>query len=234
MPVKETKEIKNATPTNATVEAERTTPVTTTTVVPTRRIRSTVPSRLVLRMINPFVSMILRSPLHRMLSNGVLLLTFTGRKTWKRYTIPVGYTREGDTLTLFTSKSWFKNLRGSSPVVVHLKGRGRTGGAEAIEDREAVLEAAEHLVAKYGLKKAGRRIGLAIEPLCYVQCFASGTSMRTIYDSKCRDVSHVRHSAERRRRALRTSALRRSRKLRTIPTPGRLCSVRCFGQGSSS
>jgi hypothetical protein len=160
MPVKE---IESAAPTTATVETERTTPVTITTVVPTRRIRSTVPSRLVLRMINPFVSMILRSPLHRMLSDSVLLLTFTGRKTGKRYTIPVGYTHEGDTLTLFSSKSWFKNLRGGSTVVVHLKGRGRTGRAEAIEDREAVLEAAQHLVAKYSLKKASRRIGLALD-----------------------------------------------------------------------
>jgi hypothetical protein len=114
-------------------------------------------------MVNPFVSAILRSPLHRLISGQVLLLSFTGRKTWKRYTIPVGYTREGDTLTLFSSKSWFKNLRGGSTVVVHIKGRGRMGFAEAIEDREAVLEAAEHLVAKYGFKEAGRRIGLALD-----------------------------------------------------------------------
>jgi len=107
--------------------------------------------------------MILRSPLHRLLSNSVLLLTFTGRKTGKRFTIPVGYTREGDTLTLFSSKSWYKNLRGGRPVVVHLQGRGRAGRAEVIEEREAVLEAAEHLVAQYGLKGAGQRIGLALD-----------------------------------------------------------------------
>jgi hypothetical protein len=75
----------------------------------------------------------------------------------------VGYTRKDDTLTLFSSKSWYKNLRGGRPVVVHLKGYGRTGRAEVIEEREAVLEAAEHLVAKYGLKEAGRRIGLALD-----------------------------------------------------------------------
>jgi F420H(2)-dependent quinone reductase len=129
----------------------------------TRIIESSVPSRWVLRSINPFVSMILRSPLHRLLSGRVLLLTFTGRKTWKRYTIPVGYTREGDTLTIFSSKSWFKNLRGGSPIVVHLKGSRRTGLAEAIEEREEVFGAAERLIAKYGLKGAGRRIGLALD-----------------------------------------------------------------------
>ena len=135
----------------------------TTTAAPARVIGSTVPSKRVLRTINPFVSAILRSPLHPLLSNGVLLLTFTGRKTGRRFTIPVGYTPEGDWLTLFSSKSWYKNLRGGLPVVVHLKGRGQTSHAEVIEERAAVLETAEHLVAAYGLKKAGRRIGLALD-----------------------------------------------------------------------
>jgi hypothetical protein len=46
----------------------------------------------------------------------------------------------------------------------HCRGiRGRTGLAEAIEERAAVLEAAERLVAEYGLKEAGRRIGLALD-----------------------------------------------------------------------
>ena len=115
-------------------------------------------------MINPFVSTILRSPLHRVLSSRLLLLTFTGRKTGKLYTIPVGYTPEGDTtLTLFSSYCWWKNLRGGAPVVVHLQGCGRTGRAEVVEDREAVVEAVERLVAKYGLKDAGSRIGLALD-----------------------------------------------------------------------
>ena len=155
------KEMHNAMPTK--VEVERMTPVTTTTAAPARTIESSVPSTRVLRTINPFVSTILRSPLHRVLSGSVLLLTFTGRKTGKRFTIPVGYTPEGDTLTLFSSRSWYKNLRGGSPVVVYLKGRGRTGLAEVIKDREAELETAERLIAKYGLKGAGRRIGLALD-----------------------------------------------------------------------
>src|SRR5215203_5825853 len=137
-------------------------PVTTTTTTPAR-IRSIVPGRRVLRTINPFVAMILRSPLHRPLSSHVLLLIFTGRKTGKRFTIPVGYTREGDTFTLFSSKPWYKNLRGGGRVAIHLQGRRRTGRAEVIEDRAVVLEATERLVANYGLKEAGRRIGLALD-----------------------------------------------------------------------
>lgn len=155
-----TKQMHSTTPT--TVESQKTSPLTTIKAAPERIIESSVPGRRVLRTINPFVSAILRSPLHRMLSGRLLLLTFTGRKTRKRYTIPVGYTREGDTLTLFSSRSWYKNLPGRS-VTLNLEGGTQKGRAEVLEDRAAVLEEAEHLVAKYGLKEASARIGLALD-----------------------------------------------------------------------
>src|SRR5207249_9479955 len=91
------------------------------------RIRSSVPSMRVLHMINPFVAAILRSPLHGLLSKQVMLLTYTGRKTGKRYTIPVGYTRDGETLVVFSSRTWRRNLRGDAPVEVRLQGRRYTG-----------------------------------------------------------------------------------------------------------
>ena len=136
--------------------------MTTTTAAQGRVIRSSVPSERVLRTINPFVSAILRSPLHTLLSGRLLLLTFTGRKTGTQFTIPVGYTREGDTLIIFSSKSWWKNLRGGARVAVRLRGSRNTGTAAVIEDRAAKLAAAEQLVATYGFKEAGTRIGLAL------------------------------------------------------------------------
>lgn len=158
------KEIRNAATPTTVDEGERMSPVTTIAAAPPARIiGSCVPSRRVLRSINPFVSAILRSPLHRMLSGSLMLLTFTGHKTGKLITIPVGYTREGDTLTVFSSYSWHKNLRGGAPVAVHLQGRGRTGRAEVIEEREAVVEAVEHLVEKFGLNDATNRTGLALD-----------------------------------------------------------------------
>ena len=133
------------------------------TARPAAPIRSSVPSTRVLHVINPFVSLILRSPLHWMLSGRLLLLTFTGRKTGKVFTIPVGYTREDETLTLFSDYDWWQNLRGGAPVTVHLEGRRRTGRAEALEDGAAVLAAAERLVARFGAKEAGSKIGLALD-----------------------------------------------------------------------
>jgi hypothetical protein len=48
---------------------------------------------------NVFVRLLLRSPFHGWLSDNVLLLTYTGRKSGKRYTIPVAYGRVGDVVT---------------------------------------------------------------------------------------------------------------------------------------
>jgi deazaflavin-dependent oxidoreductase (nitroreductase family) len=92
------------------------------------------PSDRMLKMINPFVRLLLRSPLHGMLSKSLLLLTFTGRKSGKRYTIPVAYSRQGDVLSVFTSHTWWKNLRGGAPVQVEMRRIRRTGTAEAISD----------------------------------------------------------------------------------------------------
>jgi hypothetical protein len=44
------------------------------------------------------MSWILRSPLHRVLSKSTLLITLSGRKSGKLYTLPVNYVREGDIL----------------------------------------------------------------------------------------------------------------------------------------
>jgi deazaflavin-dependent oxidoreductase (nitroreductase family) len=136
----------------------------TTATVPTapRELRSRVPSARVLHAINPFVAAILRSPLHRLLSGRVLLLTYTGRKTGARYTFPVGYSREGETLTIVSTRHWWKNLRGGAPVMVRLQGR-RMARADVITEPDAVLAEVERLVARYGRAGASRRIFLALD-----------------------------------------------------------------------
>jgi nitroimidazol reductase NimA-like FMN-containing flavoprotein (pyridoxamine 5'-phosphate oxidase superfamily) len=94
----------------------------------------------------------------------VLLLTYTGRKSGNTYTLPVSYVREGDTITIFSGiHRWWRNLRGGGPVAVLLQGRRRTGRAEVIEEGEALVAEAEHLVERYGPKGAGWRIGVVLD-----------------------------------------------------------------------
>ncbi len=81
--------------------------------VPDSTVRPNAPS---MAAMNPFVRLLLRSPLHAVLSDTLLLLTYTGRTSGRRYTIPMAYSRVGDVITVFTLHTWWKNLRGGASM----------------------------------------------------------------------------------------------------------------------
>lgn len=89
---------------------------------------------------NDFMSWVLRSPLHGMLSNGMMLITITGRKTGKTYTTPVGYYVEEGYLWVITSRErmWWRNLQGGATVNLLLKRKPVQGIAEVELDEKAV------------------------------------------------------------------------------------------------
>lgn len=140
-----------------------TTPVATPAGPAPARIRRSVPSPRVLHMVNPFVVALLRSPLHGLLSKQVLLLTFTGRKSGKTFTIPVEYSAEGNILTIWSGHRWCANLRGGAPVEVRLRGRQLTAWADVIDDRDELLAEVDRYVERYGLKGASMRIGIVLD-----------------------------------------------------------------------
>jgi len=79
------------------------------------------------RSINPLVRAVLGSPLHRLLSHKLMLVTVRGRRTGRLRTIPVGYAQAGDTLYVlvgdYQTKTWWRNLQGGTPVKLRLRGR---------------------------------------------------------------------------------------------------------------
>lgn len=84
-------------------------------------------------IINPIVRFLLRSPAHGLLSKSVMLITVTGRKTGKRYAIPVRYLRNEGGIWAFTSleTKWWKNLIGGAPVSLRVEGKDASYRAEA-------------------------------------------------------------------------------------------------------
>ena len=95
------------------------------------------------KIMNKVPAAVLRSPLHRAMSDKYLLLTFTGRKSGKRHTTPVAYLEEGQGLLMTTDSPWWKNLRGKDgvgiPVTVRVKGREYEGIGEAVTDKTEVV-----------------------------------------------------------------------------------------------
>jgi deazaflavin-dependent oxidoreductase (nitroreductase family) len=106
---------------------------------------------------NPLMKAILRSPLHRLVSEELLLLTFTGRKSGRQYTTPVGYTRDGDSLLLTTESPWQRNLRGGADVVVRLQGRRLRARAEVDDDPLAMARLLQRELAEKGAGYLQRR-----------------------------------------------------------------------------
>ena len=56
------------------------------------------------KLYNPIIIWLLRSPLHSLMDKSTILVTITGRKSGKKYTIPVSYMRDGDTLFMELGK----------------------------------------------------------------------------------------------------------------------------------
>jgi hypothetical protein len=86
--------------------------------------------------INPLVRWLMRSPLHSLASRQVALISYTGRRSGRRFTIPVGYEIAGLQVTITVGsperKIWWRSLTGTgAPVELLIRGRRRTGHAIA-------------------------------------------------------------------------------------------------------
>ena len=104
------------------------------------------PPRPVRILANAIATTILRSPWHRMRSDRLLLLTFTGRKSGKEFTTPLRYMQEGETLKLLVVRSpWWKNLVEEATVRVLLRGQLRNGRAEVLSEEGEVVVVNVHL-----------------------------------------------------------------------------------------
>jgi deazaflavin-dependent oxidoreductase (nitroreductase family) len=87
---------------------------------------------------NTVVRALLRTPLHRVASGRIALITVTGRRSGRAYTFPVGYSQDGDRVTIGVGwperKVWWRNLRDGGQVRLRLRGVERTGHARAHGD----------------------------------------------------------------------------------------------------
>lgn len=109
-------------------------------------------------IVNPTLSTVLRSPLHRLVSESLMMLIFDGRKSGRRYSIPVGYLQEGNRLYVFSHSAWAKNFIGGAPVGVRLRGQLRRGEASMLSDPAEI----EKVIRRFGSERGeamGQRMG---------------------------------------------------------------------------
>lgn len=88
---------------------------------------------------NDFVTFFLRTPLHVFMGN-TMLITVTGCKTGRKYSTPVGFYREGDTLWVISNRdrTWWRNVKTGANVSLLLKGKTVKAFATAELDEKEV------------------------------------------------------------------------------------------------
>lgn len=92
---------------------------------------------------NRTMTWMLKTPgIQRLVGRSTALLTFEGRKTGRRITMPVSYVvQRGDILLSgHRSRQWWRNLRDRPAVKLRLAGSNHTGVASVLEDQEAALD----------------------------------------------------------------------------------------------
>lgn len=88
-----------------------------------------------LKLLNGFMSLLLRSPLHPLVgSKRVMVVSFKGKKSGKEYRTPVSYTRDGDRVTFFSRAEWVNNLAPHARISMRIRGQEYSGDATPCDD----------------------------------------------------------------------------------------------------
>ena len=113
-----------------------------------------------LRIVNPLLIALLRTPLAGPAGKQLMVLSFTGRKSGRQFTIPVSAHVIDNDLYALTGAPWKENFRGGAPAQVVYGGKTSTMRGEVIGDRAVVADLYQRCAQSYGVKRAQRMIGL--------------------------------------------------------------------------
>ncbi len=90
---------------------------------------------------NRIVRGMLRTPLIAAAMGRRLVTVYvTGRKSGRRYAIPIAYMQDGEQLLAGSPFAWGRNLRTGEPVGLRLRGRLRQADVEVFTDERDVVE----------------------------------------------------------------------------------------------
>lgn len=117
------------------------------------------PLWLMSRVVNPTARWIVASPLGRW-TGPLLLLRFSGRRTGRRYEVPVIGHHLGESWHVFTDAAWALNFDGGRTLTVIGQGRQRTALGQLVDDPADTAAAMRHVL---GSVPSPHRLGLHID-----------------------------------------------------------------------
>ena len=104
----------------------------------TALVRDARPPQLLVRVLNPVLRTVLRTPIGRMIAP-LALLEFAGRRSRKTYRVVVGWHSLDDTAIVLTPAAWRANFTAAAPATVRWHGQRRkyTGTLDTNPDNVA-------------------------------------------------------------------------------------------------
>ena len=118
----------------------------------------------IFKITNPLIKLMLLSPFHSGMSKQLMVLSWNGKKTGKRYSTPVGYVRQGNSLIVFTHASWWKNFTGGAPVTMRIEGKDVKGTAYPVSDSAEIKRMVQALNAVHNKERA-QQMGFWVDDL---------------------------------------------------------------------
>src|SRR5664279_1625127 len=114
------------------------------------------PPAALLRTVNPILRLLLRTPVLGAGRKTMMVLSFAGRKSGKRYSIPVSAHQIDKDLFALAGAAWRLNFRGGAPADVLHEGKKTTMQGVLIEDPATVANLSRRVAESYGVKGAQR------------------------------------------------------------------------------
>lgn len=109
-------------------------------------VRDARPPAVVVGALNIVLRRLLRTPLARWIDS-LVLLEFDGRRTGRRYRVPVGWYAAGGRRVVFTPARWPANFAGTAPVLVHHRGRATEMVGTLVTDPAMTAAAIDEVLA---------------------------------------------------------------------------------------
>jgi hypothetical protein len=75
---------------------------------------------------------VLKSPFHSLVSGGIMIITFEGIKSGRKYSTPISYYADDGWVYCFTHANWWRNFQDGAKVKLRMKGKDYQAFAHAI------------------------------------------------------------------------------------------------------
>ena len=118
------------------------------------------PPRAVQKVVNPIMRLLLRTPVMGGARKQLMVISFNGRSTGRRYLFPLSAYQLDNNLYALSDAAWTRNFRDGATAQVLYDGKTTSMRGELIQDRAAVADLYRRFAESKGVKNAQRMMAM--------------------------------------------------------------------------